>query len=136
MLFNYKPSVVKNAKRQVIQFGKVEVKILCVICYYVSLGVFVLIAFTYFEATHTAQLTSLMEYLECQLPGFYPLSSELEGANQCGEIPTVRLQPFYALSAVGIFQVALIPVVILGLTVRSRCTRKLHCCISRVRDMR
>ena len=50
-----------------------------------------------------------MEYLECQLPGFH--HNELE-SNQCGEIPTVRLGLFYALAAIGILLITLIPVVI------------------------
>ena len=90
-----------------------------------------MLALTYFEATHTAQLTALKEYLECQLSGFYP--SELE-SNQCGEIPTVRLWLFYALAAIGILLIALIPVVILGFTVR--CTGKPHCCCKSSKDVK
>lgn len=125
LLINCKQCVVKNTKKQVIQYGKVEAKILCIVCYYVSLGTFVLLALTYFEATHGVQLETIMDYLECQLPGFHP--SEL-GSNRCGDsgIPFVRLQPFFALSAIGILQLTLIPVVILGFTVR--CNRKFKCC--------
>ena len=125
LLTNCKQCVVKNTKKQVIQYGRAEVKILCIVCYYVSLGTFVLLALTYFEATHDVQLATLMDYLECQLPGFHP--SGLEN-NECGDsdIPFVRLEPFYALSAIGILQITLIPVVILVFTVR--CTCKFHCC--------
>jgi hypothetical protein len=125
LLMNYKQRMV--TKQQVIQYGRAEVKVLCIVCYYVSLGIFVLLALIYFEATHDAQLEALMDYVDCNLPGFHP--SELEG-DECGDtgIPYVRLEPFYVLSAIGIFQLTLIPVVILVFTIRwngkFRCHRR------------
>ena len=98
-----------------------EIKILCIVCYYVGLAIFILLTLTYFEATHDAQLEALMEYTEYNLPGFH--SDELESGDS--GIPYVRLQWFYVLSAIGILQVILIPVVILVFTVR--CTGKFHC---------
>ena len=86
------------------------------------MGVFVLLSLTYFEATHTDKLKAIMEYLECQLSGFHP---ELEGEDQCGEIPIVQHSLFDVLSAVGTFQFVLVPVVILVFTVK--CTGKYHC---------
>ena len=125
LLTNCRQCMLKNAKRQVIQYGKAEAKIFYIVCYYVSLGTFVLFALTYFEATHNIQLEALADYMECHLPGFHP--SDLE-RDECGDsgIPYVRLQPFYALSAIGIFQLTLIPVVILVFTMR--CTGKFHRC--------
>ena len=110
-----------NTKKQVIQYGKAEIKILCIVCYYVGLAIFILLTLTYFEATHDAQLEALMEFTEYNLPGFH--SDELESGDS--GIPYVRLQWFYVLSAIGILQVILIPVVILVFTVR--CTGKFHC---------
>ena len=85
---------------------------------------FILLTLTYFEATRDAQLEALMEYTECNLPGFLP--DDLE-SDECGDsgIPYIRLQWFYVLSAIGILQVILIPVVILVFTVR--CTSKFRC---------
>ena len=113
----------KNAvpSKQIIQFGKAEVKILCVICYYVSVGIFVILPLTYFEATNATQLKAITEYLECQLPGIY--TNEIE--NDCGnsDIPTVRLRPFYVLSVIGVLQAALIPAVILAYTWKCSCKK-------------
>ena len=121
LLTNY---MITNTKQQVILYGKAEVKILCIVCYYVSLGIFILLSLTYFEVTQDAQLEALMDYTECNLPGFHP--SEVEG-DECGDsgIPFVRLRPYYVLSAIGIFQLIFIPLVILVFTVR--CTCKFRC---------
>ena len=102
-------------------------KVLCIVCYYVGLVIFILLTLTYFEATRDTQLEALTEYTECNLPGFLP--NELE-SDECVDsgVPYVRLQWFYVLSAIGILQVILIPVIILVFTVR--CTGK-FCCYRR-----
>ena len=102
----------KKMRKQVIQVGKAEAKVLFVVCYYVILGVFGLITLTYFEATNPSNIVAVGEYFKCQLPGFHP-----HEINHCGKRPSVRLLPFNILSAVGIVQLAFIPVVILVFTV-------------------
>ena len=106
----------KNSRKKVAQVGKAEAKILFVVCYYVILGMISLVTFTYIEATNPSNLSAIEEYFVCQRSGFHPS----EG-NQCGERPSVRLFPLNILSAVGILQLALLPVVILIFTVS--CTK-------------
>ena len=102
----------RRTRKQVVQVGKAEAKVLFVVCYYVILGVVGLVTLTYFEATNPSNLVAIGEYFKCQLPGFY--SKEV---NHCGRRPSVRLLPFNVLSGVGIVQLAFIPVVILVFTV-------------------
>lgn len=108
--------VSKKTRKQIIQVGKAEAKVLFVVCYYVILGVFGLITLTYFEATNPSNIVAIGEYFKCQLPGFHPWE-----VNHCGKRPSVRLLPFNILSGVGIVQLAFIPVVILVFTVT--CTK-------------
>ena len=108
--------LLKKTRKQIIQVGKAEAKVLFVVCYYVILGVFGLITLTYFEATNPSNLVAVGEYFKCHFTGFHPGE-----VSHCGKRPSVRLLPFNILSAVGIVQLAFIPVVILVFTVT--CTK-------------
>lgn len=101
----------KEIKKSFSSSGKAEGKVLFIVCYYV-MGIFGLVSLTYFETTNPSNLAAVNEYFKCQLPGFQPG----EG-NRCGERPSVGLLPFNILSAVGIVQMAFIPVVVLLFTV-------------------
>lgn len=105
--------VSKNTRERSSLVGKAEAKVLFVVCYYVLLGVFSLVTLTYFEATNPSNLAAVREYFKCQLSGYQPGEE-----SHCGKRPNVRLLPFNILSAVGIVQLAFIPVVILVFTVR------------------
>ena len=117
----------KTTRKRFVQVGKAEARVLFVVCYYVLLGIIGIVTLTYFEATNPSNLVAIKDYFNCQLPGYHP-----NERNHCGTRPSVRLLPFNVLSAVGIVQLAFIPVVILVFTVsctKSNCDKwkkKLH----------
>ena len=116
----------KLSKKTTVHVGKAEAKVLFVVCYYVLLGIVGLVTLTYFEAMNPSNLAAISEYFKCHLPGFRPGER-----NHCGERPSVQLLPFTVLSAVGIVQLAFIPVVVLVFSVsytRSNCKRLKELC--------
>ena len=91
--------------------GKVQAKILTIVCYYIMLGTVVLTTFTYFEIASDADLKAVKEHFICKSTGLQP-------DKDCGTTPDVHLEVFNSLSVVAIVLVGLLPAVILAFTVK------------------
>ena len=100
--------------------GKVEAKILFIVCYYIIMGTMALTLFTYFEVAGDADRQAVTRHFACQSTG-------LQSGKDCGEVPNVHLEAFNSLSGVAIILIGLLPAVILAFTVKWNCNKRDSC---------
>ena len=96
--------------------GKAEVKILVIICYYISMGVSILSVIAYTHATSERDIKTYQRYFICQSAGIQP-------DRDCGDPPEIHLQTLHRLTSVGSFLQSLMPVVILIFVIDWKCNQ-------------
>ena len=104
--------------------GKVQAKILFIVCYYIITAIIALISFVNFEVKGERERKALQEHFICQSAG-------IQMGRDCGESIGERLHGFSVLAAVSTILVSLLPAVVLVFSVKCECKTKKVVDISR-----
>ena len=96
--------------------GKAEVKIIVIMCYYISMGVILLSILAYIHTTAGKNTEVIQGHFCCQSAGIQP-------DRDCGDPPEIHLQTLHRLTPVGGFLQSLIPIIILIFVIDWKCNR-------------